>query len=486
MKISFTVVALFVSSLAFSQGIKVVRSRKNIGTVLATQVPIVGDVYTFPKYIRKFYFDTTRNVATVLIAKQPITGELINYSLSENKTLWNVPMDLSKEFYQMNEFLFWGEGFHTVALTNRSGDIRWTNDLKMVYFSTKKKISVGVKKRFLSSSIVVYGVDLRNGKEIWKREIKSSDEETYSHELNDSTVMIVANGISFINVKDGSGWDYYTDTQAKLTPNSLDKICGINSDVYSDSLSFYFASKEKIVSIDKKGNVLWSTNFPENIASKSFVFKRNNVVYVVNYGYIIDGFQRVSFGSPFLAAYDAVSGNKKYLNFTIGDVPVLDFGLNGDTLIIVQKKNIELVNLGKGELFQRRSFDLERSDCLLDYSPRRRFHNEGDTLLCEKYSEDEMCMVRTYKGEVFHISNSLDLIKKEQIKDLYSIVYKYKNYYITSSVNGSGYILGEKLRILATIKTGSYYEMKAGMLFFVDGNDLICLDLESLCSLLEK
>jgi len=92
-----------------------------------------------------------------------------------------------------------------------------------------------------------------------------------------------------------------------------DLVSNINSDIASDSLNHYFASKEYLVALNLNGKVVWKTKLPTGTSS-STLFYTKDTIYMINMGEAKYNGRTSDYGKPYLAAYDKKTGNQLFMN----------------------------------------------------------------------------------------------------------------------------------------------------------------------------
>ncbi|UZO80949.1 hypothetical protein NBT05_00340 [Aquimarina sp. ERC-38] len=176
-------------------------------------------------------------------------------------------------------------------------------------------------------------IDLKTGDLKWQREVNNEFGWNDLIHLNDSTIVISSNGLHKINLKNGDGWDYKTKTGKKdytaaVVENTLGTIAGVLtgtfvstsahnivrnvvSNVETEDSNFYLSSEEQIAKLDgKTGEVIWKNVFDKNTSSRSNIFLDDEKVYLLNFGFANMGNRTISFGKPFFAAYNKITGEK--------------------------------------------------------------------------------------------------------------------------------------------------------------------------------
>jgi len=214
-----------------------------------------------------------------------------------------------------------------------------------------------IRSPYLNTHIME-GIDLQNGNLLWKREINYDYGWNDVFHLSDSTLIIASSGLHMVNVKDGSGWDYNTVTGYT---NYNQVVRNIVSNVLVDSSNLYMASIDKLTRLNHQGRVIWSTPLPHKLTSKSNIFIKDSVLYLINRGYAFNFFRRIDVGKAFIAAYDLNSGKQLYLTKTLMlSDEINGFDLNKVQLLLVFKDRVSNYSLKEGSLIREKEFYLHK------------------------------------------------------------------------------------------------------------------------------
>lgn len=387
------IAVLFLSSLlGFAQKeITVLTDSKVVGKNIETGEPINANVYTFPDRIHKILIDTINN--ELLIQLRGLrkekwlanTGELIRYDIDNKKVLW------SNKIAYLNESIeqFGGLTFHTTrgksyCLDNLTGQRLWELKNSLIFADPVYKIGIGYKiKASNTKENILEGIDLMTGKSIWQREISREYGWNNVSYFNDSTLLIGASGLHTLNIFDGTGWDYNTitgkkDYTASAVGTGLGIVAGlltgtfvvstghnlvrdVVSNVIVDSFNIYFASKEHLVKLNKEGEILWQNFLPKDLTSKSWIFKFEDKLVMVNRGYANMGYGQLHFGTPFIASFDINTGEQNYLVKLTNKKKDIINGIDkkNEELLFVFSDHVAKYAIRDGQLINDLQFNIE-------------------------------------------------------------------------------------------------------------------------------
>ena len=281
--------------------------------------------------------------------------------------------------------LFYPLTLSLISLNIENGNKLWECKNDFYYVNQKKGIAIGYKNSGLAgSNHLLEGISLKNGNTIWKRELKREYGWNKKIQLNDSTLLVASAGLHTINIFNGSGWDYetitgkkdYSETIAKntagivlgvltgtyVTSSGPNVVSDVVSNIIIDSANFYIASKEKISQVDRQsGKINWSTNLPEDLTSKSNIFKNDSTLYLINSGFAYWGRKKIDFGQPFIMGLNINTGNELIFS-TISDKKdfLLDFKVDNITVSMIFKDRMVIHSLKDGSILKSNTFNADK------------------------------------------------------------------------------------------------------------------------------
>jgi len=312
MKGLITTGLLWIAFASFAQSVNL--WQRQIGKMIDTQEVIVAKEYIFPEMIYHFHVDTISKSITVQLRRWSNNerwlsnnGKIVNYDFVEEKIKWSKKISYRTDRIQQfgNTVIFTTVG-KSYCLNIVNGKKMWTARNSIYFVDSIAHIGVGYKYETPREyHNMLEGIDLKNGKPIWQKRLSRDYGWNDVFRKSDSVWMIVASGLRTINIYDGSGWSYNTVTGEKdykiatainaaglaaglmtgtfFFTTGHDLIRDIVSNVHSNGEEYYFASKEIISRINKDdGKVIWMSPIPENLTSKSFVFTKDDIVFMVN------------------------------------------------------------------------------------------------------------------------------------------------------------------------------------------------------------
>jgi outer membrane protein assembly factor BamB len=423
-------VLVFLAYTFFSVGYP--QSRLEIGTNHLTGETITAREFVFPQRIYKVSIDTFNFHTTFLLRATnkkdnfyKDTGEMIYFDLNNSRAIWKRNIA-----YSNNSFLF-GNNKIIISLqplsqsiNTQNGQNLWQVKNGIIFIDDFCNVGVGYDykvSRGLTNDLL--GINLENGKVIWSRKIPRDFGWTDVKKINDSTVIIIAGGLHYINLKDGSGWSYQTITGDKdysgtvlantagialglltgafFITTGYDLVRDISSNLLIDSNGYFFASKEKVLRISNEGIVNWEHSLPNDLASNSEIFLNGDTLYMINKGYALKGSNNIVYGVPFFAAFNKNSGERLFISTIIEDkIQIVDYWFQDSSLFLLTGDRIFSYNIKNGGII-------------------------GDFDIKANLGSDAVCFTKAniyYKkgGEYFSLRNNLNariplMLKDEQI-----------------------------------------------------------------------
>jgi len=447
-------ILILFSMHSFSQknDFKVLSNDKILGKNLLDNSEIRGFEYIFPDRIEKTYLDTISGFLTVQLRgiskngkRLDNFGNILLYDLNDKKLKWNKKIAYqTSSLQQFSKTMIYTTINKSYCLDIDNGNELWKVKNDIYFVDPKYNIGIGYRFKSLSGNTKeLEGINLKNGNEIWKKELNREYAWNGLFYTNDSTLVVVAAGLHSINIRNGSGWDYntitgqkdYKETIAKnVAGAALGLITGVSvlstghnlvrdivSNVLVDSLNVYLASKEQLAKIDKHtGEVIWNHPFPKDLPSKSSIFMNDSLVFMINKGYAFMGYRQLNFGTPFIAAFNKDTGEQKYLSLiNAKDDPILGFHVLDKEMYLVFKNRIAKYSQETGNLIMEMSFPKEEFGELKYFVGNQVFKtNENGDLSSLIQSDTTKVFVYTNKNKIVSVDNQLNVGKIIDFEDL--------------------------------------------------------------------
>lgn len=363
---------------AFSQQpeVDILHNQKVVGENFITGDSIIGTEYILPERIFQTYIDTIGKCVTFQLRGVSNNekwldskGKIVVYDLINNRIKWSKTAFYHiTSFEQYNDNIIQTDQNKSFYLDYDTGEELWKVKNQIYHANPKHNIAIGYK--FSNMSGLTYwlqGINLDDGSVIWDREIDRKYGWQDLYYFNDSTLLLAANGLHSLNIKSGSGWDYYTDMGIEKTSIGYSLLRDVKSNLIIDSTDIYCASREKLFKLQQEhGYEVWSYPLPVQETSKSRIFSKDSTLYMINFGIAYMGYRQVIQGTPFIAAFDKNTGENKYFNPIHGKKdPILSLFTKNDTLILAYEKRLEKYSLHDGNKFYEKEIDTKKHGKLM-------------------------------------------------------------------------------------------------------------------------
>lgn len=453
MKKYLIVVLLISNSLPFFAQSNVVslNREKIIGKNLKTNVDIKAREFIFSERIYNSYIDTISNLLTVQLRGTSKngkwlnnTGNIILYNLTDNTEKWSKKINYQQSsLEQFNNVIIQTNLDKSYCLNIENGTNQWEAKNSIIYVDPLNKIGFGYKvKTFSTNTNKLEGIDLTSGKPIWEREINREYSWNDIYRLNDSIVLVAAAGLHSINLKNGNGWDYNAITGKKdytstIAANAVGVVLGvltgtfvgtaghdlvknIVSNIVVNNSNIYFASKENIVSLDQKGKINWSYNLPKDFTSKSSIFIKDSLIFMVNKGYAFIGNRQLDFGSPFIACFNKETGKQNYITLiNEKKEQIKGYDANNNVITLLFKNKIAKYSMSTGLLLSEKAIDISLFGELQFFISDQVYIKSDTKYISLTLSDSTKNYIYTKNGKSLVIDDKLEIVNQIDSDQLY-------------------------------------------------------------------
>jgi len=385
----------------------------SVGRNLISGQPLSGMAYDFGERIDDIYIDSVSQTATVQLREVTPNGkylegqgQLLLLDLQEDRVRWSRPIIYpygQSGITQDGDCLLYYDGRATSRLDMMNGHPLWEARYSFWYVDLDSTRRFGLGYPPSGGESVSY-VDLNTGERVWKRRFP------YEHwndvyRLNDTTVLIFGSGFHQFNLSTGEGWNYAAVTSKRNDRGRrfLSNLLGISSAIflgtgfytwggvnqiqglYAEPLitddRIYFSCADRMVALDRNGQLQWERELPKNIASYSELIPSDSVLYLVGRGFAFISGAVSSYGRPFFAAYNQQSGKPIFFNVIdqrkcqIRAIrPVMD------SLVFVTEDRIDCRSLQDGLSGREVLIDTAQyGEVIRDVDPERYFRRDART-----------------------------------------------------------------------------------------------------------
>jgi len=508
---------LLISTAAFSQKsvFHVLNEEKILGKKLTDNSDIKGQEYIFPDRIHEFFMDATTNLLTVQLRGLSKngkwlnnTGNILQYDIKNKKLLWSKKLSYqTNRIQQIGKSIIYTAGNTSYCLDVYTGNTLWETKHNIYFLDPINNVALGYKNKSLKRfSNELEGIDLYNGEVIWDMELNRENGWNDAFYINDSTLIVIADGLHSININTGDGWDYTAITTEKdyskvavanaigiglgiltgtfVITTGYDVVRDLISNTLVDDEFIYFASKEEIVKINKQsGEVIWEYPQPQGMASKSSLLMDDSVVYLINKGYAFLGNKQVNFGKTFIAAFDKQTGKQKYLSWiNVKNNPVLSSQLLDNAICLIHKDKITKYNKETGGQIIESNILLKDPNVgeLKHFVGDRVFITDSnDDLLCLAQSDSTKIFVYTSQNKIILFDNLLNITDTIEHKDV-SINYLHTKKYNFFTKGGKTLIVNNEKKKIAEVEISLNAFIIDNVLYDKQDRSFVVIDLEEL------
>lgn len=483
-----------------------------VGKNLLTGEPIQATAYTFPERIHNFQIDTLNNYLTIQLRGLSKNGKWLNnkgyvvrYDAAAKKTLWSERIAFEVEsIEQYGGITIYTSGGKSYCLDNKTGKQLWEVKNSLIFIDPVHKMGIGYKLQAAKGAEnIVEGIDLTNGHPILQRKISRDygwNEVLY---LNDSTLLIVASGLHSLNTRDGIGWDYNTITGKKnytasavgaglgiaaglltgtyAVPTGYNLVRDVISNTIIDSLNIYFASKEHLVKLSKEGVVQWQTSLPDDLTSKSWIFKYKDHLVLVNSGYAYMGYRQLDFGKPFIASFDLNTGEKIYLKLITNEKKetIKDIKHQGKELLVIFDDHISKYSIIDGRLVADKNLDTDEYGAPNYFIGDRIFVERDASFISLTGLDSTQYYLYTKSGKIVVLNGNLKALKAIDPKDYY-VYYLNKNNLKFIAKGDQTLVIDTDGRKVAEFSASSRSRLLNNRMYSVNGKDLLEIDVKNI------
>lgn len=510
--IAFSFLMMRGLTLLAQSKIEVASNDKSIGKDYISNKDILAKEFIFPEKIYHTYIDSSSNAITVQlrgeIENEGIltnnNGSIILFDLHEKQAKWSKRINYQQDkVEQYQQVIFKQYGGEKYRLNNKTGTQEWELINLMCFVEPTVEKGMGYKTNSVKGiTNKLEGINLTNGDKTWQREINREFGWNEMIRLNDSNIIVAAAGLHAINIHNGTGWDYNAITGEKdytyvalgaasvvvsgivggmfFVPSGPDITRDMVSNILIDSGHFYFASKEQIAKINPIGKVVWSASFPENFGSNSFIFKRDQTIYMLNKGLAYLQNKQVDYGSPFIAAFDAQTGKELFLRGMNDNIDhVLGTKIDKDYAMVLFHNKTAKYSLIDGSLVQEKILDFKKSETIDCFIDSQVCIKENSFFKFLTQSDTVNHYVKTKSGKILMFNSQLEIIQEIDPARQYKYYLDYNGCKFLAKDNMT-IVIDRDNKVKADMAIGSKVQQLGTKLYFTEKNSLLELDLNEI------
>lgn len=326
-----------------------------------------------------------------------------------------------------NELLMISSDVITSRFNKKTGLEQFQHAGKLIYFDEKTKVGLMYMNPAKGMEPTdVKGVNLENGTALFDIKLPQTFDWTEVVKANDSVVIIASSGIHGIDLKTGRSWSvnditgeknkqkliqsiinpnaYRVNQRSFLESKSEDVLTQICSNVLIDSDKLYFASKNKLYSIDwATGKINWELDISKYPVSKSVLYIRSGKLYMLNLGVANFKENQIVYGAPFLLQTELSDGKMNFQNPLPMFAYPVDFQISND-LVLAGKNNLYFINMADGRFFNEIDVNELRYGNFIEFVSGNEYYVEKEGYYVPlNFINDNVIYFRSSHGKVYGV-----------------------------------------------------------------------------------
>lgn len=403
-----------------------------IGTSAISINTLTAKTYSFANLIYDFEIDSLSNQVYITTRKKDPTGKLYNnvgmfgaISISNDSLKWfnnTIQFDINLA----NNYLFANNKKYTSRYNKTYGYEQFQFPSKVVY-NIKNNNSGLIYNTLIKDELMC--INLQDGSLKWKATIPAQQNWDDVKYLNDSILLIAANGLYAVNIYKGLLWFKTLNSVQKnnkplvyssiineklkkefysvITSTLEAQICNLSSNILVSDTLIYYAGKEKLIAVTKSGTLLWEQILDETTTSQMLVSKVKSDIILLNTGIAQFNDFPVMYGEAFAMSVNAITGLQNYKNKSVLE-SLADYCNYKNDLIFANKTSIAQTNINNTSLQSIIEITERQFGKFLEFI-------DGDKYFIEKegfyvplnFINDNVIYFRTDNDKVYGVSNSV-------------------------------------------------------------------------------
>lgn len=464
-----------------------------IGRNYVTNKDIKAEAYLFAETIKEAEFNTENGDILLKLDNGSIgktglkhTCHIGMFNINDREFRWVSNHKFSNPSVKMsNDIVICYNNNKSYRLDIKTGEKIWSSKIRVEYFDNENNIAIGY---WDTKRHVIAAVDLTTGKTLWKRKMNNDFRLDKYINIDNETLLVPVSGLHYINIKDGSGWDFDAMTQNTdysifgkkrgnaVTSADLKVITNLSSDVLIDNNRIYYAYSDKLSCFDMNGTVLWTAELPSDMTSNSSLLINDDKLLMINKGlaYKASG-EAVQYGSPFIAAFDITTGNQIYFipSENKSDM-IYGFAKTEDNLTLFCTDRMRSVSIADGKISEEKRY--------LPNDLGNRCYFIGNNLIVKTYKDTKFLEL---SEDVFKYltGDNMKIEQDNKVDIQYGLVNPeaFKNNKYKMYQRGISMVLtdknGTEIAVIDIVGTACIYD---NILCNVNGNTISFIDLNTL------
>ncbi|MEI8136834.1 MAG: hypothetical protein WCH21_05860 [Bacteroidota bacterium] len=344
-------------------------------------------------------------------------------------------------------------------------------------------------------------VSILNGAIIWTANIPRKEDWMDVKYLNDSVLIIAANGMHAVNIKTGLVWSHSlltadknqkTLTYSEVNKNNVQKIndsyktsnednllSHLGSNILIDGDVVYFSGKEKLLAVKTSGEVLWELDLKSLPISKMIITKCGSAITLINLGLSQFKDNFVLYGKPFVMNIDAATGKINSQSKFTSSENLIDFLSQKQSYLLADKKSVIQTNSNNESFENIIPLDDHRYGRFIEFINGDEYYVDKEGYYVPlNFINDNVVYFKTDNNKVYGVDkvdvqyeyHFTELFKRDKIYKDKTVIYNFKN----------TFIINKNFELLATLNVVEQSILMRNKLYFLGGRIINILDLDNL------
>lgn len=454
-----------------------------VGINNLTKNELKAQSLVFSKNFENVIIDTVNNVYIITFKTNEISNNetLAVYDIEKNSLLWEKTYNVKfNDFTFFDEFVLLRTRGKTIKVDIHTGNELWTIENMFLYGSEKLNIGIFYKHKMWSGKNLVEGIDLNSGSVLWTRNDLDMHGSRVIDIVNDSLVTFYEKySIQNFNIHSGKGWQKKNLNIANYCIHSGNSTsCYNTSRSLKDSTGYIIALSNSIMKIDKNGEEVWQSFFPNELqCSLPYLSIIDNSIFLLNNGGgAMSDFTRYNeSNSPFFAKYD-LNGNELFFKKFDKKQIIIDHIYAKDTLITLHRKSLQKTETKNGEkVFEYEIKGKEKLEISEFISYFTFVQNTDSSFVKLNPSDSTSYYVYDSDENIRQYSKDLNYKSEKKVGEYWNLSGGFKeNLFLKNA--GKFVILNKSLKQLAYFDNYIKGIVKQGYLYLIGNNKLSRID----------
>ncbi len=391
------------------------KSKAAIGKLDSSKMSINVDQYDFGNFIYKLNIDSVYERITLELREKTKNGkkwkdfgQILQYGLTQERTLWKQARNYASESYVVSEKSFVIKNDKTSSKNDiKTGKTTWIAKGNVFYLNDSTNYALAIRQN--KNELVA--LNATNGKDVWKKKI-SLEFGIRDIQIVENSLFIIADKLYIYNIQTGQVKAHPVDNYKRGFSGQYNKSSGL---LQKDNKIIYAVS-DQIESLNWNGTKNWKIKYDQNTGSSSSLEIRGDTLYHINLGYVLAGGYggRKNFGQPFIAAYDINTGTQFY-NVNISGLEWINtYSIDEDYFYLTNNYTIVIINKKTGRAERTGTIPLSKGERFLYLTDEKVYIKEDDFIDLNKVYGDLFYMVSSM-GKIYGINSKM---KVQRILDL--------------------------------------------------------------------